>query len=569
MQLPKELNLTPNQEKIYLEYLGNGENTAAFIARKVGIDKTTAYRAVEELEKRGLLIKHPRQRGTTYIAADPDILKELMNEKKNEIEIKTKNLTYFIEQLKKGSVGTTHKSRIKIEKGMEAHNRLMLKSLNAKDKTIRSKFNKGTAMFSSPEYEKFIREEFLPERIKKKVFYKHLYTPDVPDYVFDDIEFTSEKLQKEVRITPWELKSSDNLRIFDDTVQINVFDSKGEVTVYSIEDKFVADLLKEMFDFIWERSSIYYGKTKLPTKKLGNSTVATLGIGSWGIGGYWLKNPYNDDQNDIQQLQHSISKGENYIDASLCYAENHSVDLIAKAIKHYPRKDLYINAKLTYQNGKEFPQTTKDIDRQVQTYLHKLNTTYLDSLMIHSPKHTFPLGMKKTMSHLDALVDKGVIKSISVSNFSVPHLKEALKYTKHGIVANEMHYNLMIRAAEEVGVIDFCDKHNIMIITYQPLRRGYLCSLEEDPTVGKLAEKYKKTPGQIAINWLAFKSNNMVICKSTNGSHINENVAALDWEMTKEDYKSLDDWRMPGYSTPSNFDPDYTQKEGTVTWASL
>jgi diketogulonate reductase-like aldo/keto reductase len=74
---------------------------------------------------------------------------------------------------------------------------------------------------------------------------------------------------------------------------------------------------------------------------------------------------------------------------------------------------------------------------------------------------------------------------------------------------------------------------------------GLLCGIEEDEDqseniVSKLAKKYGRTSGQIALNWLLQHENVVALIKSTNSTHVNENVASVGWEMEKVDYELLD-----------------------------
>jgi diketogulonate reductase-like aldo/keto reductase len=56
-----------------------------------------------------------------------------------------------------------------------------------------------------------------------------------------------------------------------------------------------------------------------------------------------------------------------------------------------------------------------------------------------------------------------------------------------------------------------------------------------------ISDKYNKTIGQIAINWLISKKNIITIPKSTNSEHLKENLGALGWELKQEDIKRLDE----------------------------
>jgi diketogulonate reductase-like aldo/keto reductase len=102
------------------------------------------------------------------------------------------------------------------------------------------------------------------------------------------------------------------------------------------------------------------------------------------------------------------------------------------------------------------------------------------------------------------------------------------------------------------------------MIAYPPHRRGILAGNEDD-SQGRKARKYDKTQSQIILNWLASKEYMMFLVKASRGSHINENVASLGWKMDENDYKTLDNWKMTGYTTPV-YDNTGKYKDGLKIW---
>jgi diketogulonate reductase-like aldo/keto reductase/sugar-specific transcriptional regulator TrmB len=560
----KNIGLTENESEVYLGFLKYGENMTSTISKNLDIDKSSCYRAVERLEQKGLLTKKPKKRGTTYKATHPNNLRDLIKHKKADLEKSSKDLNTYITKLLKSSTHS-RESKVEILRGYEGLTYAISDGLNTKEKIMREIWRQNIPIVQSKKYKKFIVEHAI-KRINKKIFIKSLSNiKGIRTYGSltvknEGLMRTSKSILKDLRILPHEFENQNMIRIYDDTAYIFSSSKKEELIILKIKDKIAVGMLKDLFDYIFERSAVFYGKSPLPSISINKKRFSKLGIGSWGIGGYAKRNPYNDDNQDIQQLIHSISLGENYIDTSLSYAEGYSVDLISKAIKNIPRESLFINGKLTYKKNWKPIEFKKEVEEQCDEYLRKLNTDYLDSFMIHSP-FSINMSITDTVKAIDKLIDKGKVKHLFVSNFFTNHLEEALAATKHGISAHEIHYNLIIRANEENDVIDFCNNNNILIIAYQPLRRGFIYTLEDEPLIRELCEKYNKTPGQIAINWLVNKENVMTICKSTNGSHINENVAALGWKMKNRDYKRLDEWRIPGYKSPM-FDKNGLTKDG-------
>lgn len=77
-----------------------------------------------------------------------------------------------------------------------------------------------------------------------------------------------------------------------------------------------------------------------------------------------------------------------------------------------------------------------------------------------------------------------------------------------------------------------------MFVAWRPLQKGVLLQ-EKGSILEAMAEKYHKTPSQIAINWLLAQENVVTLSKTRSIDHLTENLCALDWEMDKEDIKKL------------------------------
>ncbi|MHB8903829.1 MAG: aldo/keto reductase, partial [Patescibacteria group bacterium] len=123
-------------------------------------------------------------------------------------------------------------------------------------------------------------------------------------------------------------------------------------------------------------------------------------------------------------------------------------------------------------------------------------------------------------------------------NFNVERLKEAQSKTKNKIVLDQVHYNLLFREPALKGVIEYCQNNDIFIEAWRPIQQGSLAKKGIDIT-DRLCDKYQKTPAQIALNWLISQKNVTTITKTSNSKHLEENLGAVDWNMSDEDIKLL------------------------------
>ena len=102
-------------------------------------------------------------------------------------------------------------------------------------------------------------------------------------------------------------------------------------------------------------------------------------------------------------------------------------------------------------------------------------------------------------------------------------------------------FGLETKVYEDNGVIA---KAGSSFVAYQPLRRNRTAKMNY-PELVELSNKYNKTQNQIILNWIIKHKNIRVLCKCTDVTHIDENLSSLSFEITKEDYEKLDNFRSP------------------------
>ncbi len=275
--------------------------------------------------------------------------------------------------------------------------------------------------------------------------------------------------------------------------------------------------------------------------------IPVLGLGTWGIGGFMETDSSNDDES-IQAIRNAIDLGYTHIDTGELYGAGHSEDLIGKAIKDLDRSKLIITSKVFKTNLKY-----DHVIASCKKSLEKLQTNYIDIYLVHAPNPEIPL--KETMRAMNYLIEQKLVRYIGVSNFSVEEMKEAQKYSKNKIIANQIPYNLATRNKNHRGscinmeseIIPYCQENDIIIMAYRPIERGFL--LEPNYVLEELSKKYNKTKAQIAINWLISKKGIITIPKSTNVEHLKENLSAVGWNLSDEDIKLLDETKFesPSY----------------------
>jgi len=259
--------------------------------------------------------------------------------------------------------------------------------------------------------------------------------------------------------------------------------------------------------------------------------MPVFGLGTWMMGGDKNYNPKNNDKADILAIENAIEAGITHIDTAQNYAAGHAEKLVGTAIKGYRRSSLFITTKLDKSNLKY-----EDVLSSALGSLERMALSYIDLLLIHSPNPE--VSIKETIKAMDKLKAEGLIKNLGVSNFSVERFKRAQYYSQNKIAVNQLHYNLVYRESERKGLIDFCQKNDVIFIAFRPIEKGLLAQ-RGIKVLDAVCQKYNKTPSQVAINWLVSQKNITTISKISDPVHLKESLAALDWQMAEEDIELL------------------------------
>ncbi|RLI64966.1 MAG: aldo/keto reductase [Candidatus Asgardarchaeum californiense] len=267
-------------------------------------------------------------------------------------------------------------------------------------------------------------------------------------------------------------------------------------------------------------------------KPLGNTQekIPAIGMGTWRMGG-GMAPDYSRDNEEIAALKHGLELGMWLIDTAEIYGGGHAEELVAEAIKGYPRDDVFIVTKV-WSTHLHYD----DVIKAAKGSLKRLRLKYVDLYLIHWPSHAVPLS--ETMKAMEKLVEMGLVRYIGVSNFNVSEMEEARNaLSKNDIVVNQVKYNLLDRSIER-DVLPYCQREKITIMAYTPLAKG---ELARNPILKEIGKKYGKTAAQVALNWLISKDHVMAIPKASSLNHVEENAGAMGWRLSPDDVKFLNE----------------------------
>ena len=258
--------------------------------------------------------------------------------------------------------------------------------------------------------------------------------------------------------------------------------------------------------------------------------IFPIAIGSYGLGASrsesWEANKTEliIDEKEMQSIIHSYEKGQNYIDTSYIYAGGQTMKFISEFIKRVDRNKLFIAVKI-----ENFIEKVEDIEEQLDKYLEILGIDYADSILLHTPKAS-KIPLKDSYNELKRLVSVGKSRYISASNLNIEQLKMIVEELNIDLFSFEGLYNLECKQNEDVGILDYCKKHNILFLNYQPFRRNRTAN-HNYPLLVELANKYNKTQNQILLNYYIYEKKLIPITKANKIEHIDLNLDALGFKM--------------------------------------
>jgi len=262
--------------------------------------------------------------------------------------------------------------------------------------------------------------------------------------------------------------------------------------------------------------------------------IPKIGMGTWGMGGKYEKNPANTEES-IKALRFGLELGYRLIDTAELYGGGLAEEILGEAIEDYKREDIFIISKVWQDNLKY-----EEVIKAAKGSLKRLGVDYIDLYLIHWSKENRPqkiVPLEETIKALEFLAEEKLIKYIGVSNASVGLLKQTQSCLKNfKLAANQIEFNLIDHSAEK-EILPYCKSHDIKLIAYRPLVKGDL-SWAENSVIKKLGVKYKKTPAQIVLNWL-IKLGLAPIPKASDLKHLKENLGALGWQMDNEDMELI------------------------------
>lgn len=251
------------------------------------------------------------------------------------------------------------------------------------------------------------------------------------------------------------------------------------------------------------------------TATLGDYRLKRIGLGT---------NRLTDTPENRAFLEAAVDAGVGLIDTAHVYTGGESERTIGAALAPFP-DDLVVATKGGYGPGRGRPERVRV---ELEESFERLRTDPISLYYLHRVDPGVPL--EETLSVLKEHRDAGHIRNVGLSEVSVKQIQRAQGVVPIAAVQNE--YNLSERKHDDV--VDFCERQHILFVPFFPLRGDAPAALAE------IALRYDATPQQITLAWLLKRSPSMAPIPGTLSlEHLQQNLAALDLELSDTDYATL------------------------------
>jgi aryl-alcohol dehydrogenase-like predicted oxidoreductase len=302
-------------------------------------------------------------------------------------------------------------------------------------------------------------------------------------------------------------------------------------------------------------------------RKLGRSNleVSAIGLGCMGLS--FGLGPAVDKQTGISLIRAAVERGVTFFDTAEVYGPYTNEELVGEALEPF-RKEVVIATKFGFkiEDGKQagLDSRPEHIKEVAEASLKRLRTDVIDLFYQHRVDDQVPI--EDVAGAVKDLIQQGKVKHFGLSEASAQTIRRA--HAVQPVTALQSEYSLWWREpeADKFAVLE---ELGIGFVPFSPLGKGFLTGKINEETqfdksdfrnivprfspenrkanqsvvdlLQRVAEQKKATPAQIALAWILAQRPWIVPIPGTTKLHrLEENVAAVNVELTPEDLREID-----------------------------
>ncbi|MDO6799867.1 aldo/keto reductase [Shimia thalassica] len=317
-----------------------------------------------------------------------------------------------------------------------------------------------------------------------------------------------------------------------------------------------------------------------------------LGTMTFTYGSDWIPGVAKVGETEARRMvDTAFESGVNLFDTADGYSNGEAETILGKSLAG-KREKAVICTKIGFRNSDHIPDaglSRSQIFQQVEKSLTRLNTDWIDLLVLHKTDFTTPL--EETLRALQALIDSGKVRYIGCSNWPAWQVARAIQFQRDNgmdqFIAGQYLYNAVARDIES-DVLKMADAMGLGLMAWSPLAAGVLTGkydlskpdqgegrlaegdfLQISPqhaqsvlaAVSAVAEAHNATSAQVALAWILNKRrDHTVIIGASKQSQLEASLAAASLTLSQAEMDAIDGAMTPARRYPAWFDDMMTDE---------
>ena len=258
----------------------------------------------------------------------------------------------------------------------------------------------------------------------------------------------------------------------------------------------------------------------------------------------------------------ALEHGINFFDHADIYGKGRCEELFGQVLTPSLREKIILQSKCSIRPGIAFDFSKEHILNSVDGILKRLNTEYLDILLLHRPDTL--MEPEEVADAFRILKENGKVRHFGVSNQTPMQMELLSKYCDEPLLINQLQLSIahcpMINSGinanmyndsginRDGGVLEYCRLKDITIQAWSPFQYGMFEGIflgnekfaELNKVIDNFAEKYNVTNSAIAVAWiLRHPAGIQTIVGTTNKDRIAQISKASEIRLTREEWYAL------------------------------